>query len=106
MTPSKETSQAEESTLLVLVVDRSGSIETIRTDMEGGIKTLLSEQSNESGTCLVTLAQFDDHYEMLAQGVPVAELGPYRLIPRGSTALFDAIGERRPHYGRCDRYAG
>ncbi len=23
-----------------------------------------------------------------------------------ATALFDAIGDRRPHYGRCDRHAG
>jgi len=23
-----------------------------------------------------------------------------------ATALSDAIGERRPHYGRCDRHAG
>jgi hypothetical protein len=48
-----------ESTLLVLVVDRSGSMESIREDMEGGIKTLLAEQAEEPGSCLVTLAQFD-----------------------------------------------
>jgi Mg-chelatase subunit ChlD len=92
MTPSKKTTTAAETTLLVLVVDRSGSMESIRSDMEGGIKTLLEEQAREAGSCLVTLVQFDDVYELLAQGVPVAELEPYRLIPRGSTALLDAIG--------------
>jgi len=92
MTPSNKTTAAAGTTLLVLVVDRSGSMESIRTDMEGGIATLLSEQAKEPGPCLVTLAQFDDNYELLAQGVPVAELEPYRLIPRGSTALLDAIG--------------
>jgi Mg-chelatase subunit ChlD len=92
MTPSKQTTTAIETTLLVMVVDRSGSMESIREDMEGGIKTLLQEQSKEPGQCLVTLAQFDDVYELLAQGVPVAELKSYRLIPRGSTALLDAIG--------------
>lgn len=92
MTPSKKTTTAAETTLLVLVVDRSGSMETIREDMEGGIKTLLSEQAKEPGQCLVTLAQFDDVYELLLQGVPVAELEPYRLIPRGTMALLDAIG--------------
>ena len=81
-----------ETTLLVLVVDRSGSMERIREDMEGGIATLLSEQAAEAGTCLVTLAQFDDDYELVADAVPVAELAPYRLVPRGSTALLDAMG--------------
>jgi Mg-chelatase subunit ChlD len=84
--------KAAETTLLVLVVDRSGSMESIRSDMEGGIKSLLEEQAKETGRCLVTLAQFDDVYELLVEGVPVAELEPYRLIPRGTTALLDAIG--------------
>lgn len=56
MTPSKKTTAAAETTLLVLVVDRSGSMESIRSDMEGGIKTLLEEQAKEPGPCLVTLA--------------------------------------------------
>ena len=92
MTPSNKTTAAADTTLLVLVVDRGGSMESIREDMESGIKTLLDEQAKEPGQCLVRLAEFDDHYEVLAQGVPVAELKPYRLIPRGSTALLDAIG--------------
>jgi len=64
----------------------------IKEDMKGGIKTLIEEQSRAEGTCLVTLTQFDDKYEVLADGVPAAELVPYRLVPRGSTALLDAIG--------------
>jgi len=67
-------------------------MESVRADMEGGIKTLLEEQAKEAGPCLVTLAPFDDSYEMLVQGIPAAELEPYRLVPRGSTALLDAIG--------------
>jgi hypothetical protein len=37
------------TTLLTLVVDRSGSMEPIKDDMEGGIKTLLEEQAREEG---------------------------------------------------------
>jgi Mg-chelatase subunit ChlD len=92
MATSKAASKAADTTLLVLVVDRSGSMESIREDMEGGIKTLLSEQAVEEGICLVTLVQFDDNYEVVAQGVPASELMTYRLVPRGSTALLDAIG--------------
>ena len=81
-----------DTTLLVLIVDRSGSMESIRKDMEGGIKTLIADQAEEPGTCLVTLAQFDTEYELLYEGVPSAELGAYELVPRGATALLDAMG--------------
>lgn len=87
-----EKSQKHDTTLLVLIVDRSGSMETIREDMEGGIKALLAEQAAEPGTCLVTLAQFDSEYELLFDAIPAAELGDYRLVPRGTTALLDAMG--------------
>jgi Mg-chelatase subunit ChlD len=103
MGTAKKNTRAENTTLLVLVVDRSGSMESIRDDMEGGIKTLLDEQAKEKGACLVTLAQFDDTYELVVEGVPAAELEPYRLIPRGSTALLDAIGRTIGHVkGRLD----
>jgi uncharacterized protein YegL len=80
------------TTLLALVVDRSGSMSSIKDDMEGGIKTLISEQAKEEGNCLVTLAQFDNVYEVLADCVPASEMVPYELVPRGTTALLDAIG--------------
>ncbi len=92
MATSKKNGKGAETTLLVVVVDRSGSMESIREDMEGGIATLLAEQAAEEGTCLVTLAQFDNEYELVADAVPVSELLPYRLVPRGSTALLDAMG--------------
>jgi Mg-chelatase subunit ChlD len=86
--PKKST----ETTHLVLVVDRSGSMELIRSDMEGGIASLLKEQAAEPGICLVTLVQFDNEYELLCSAVPIAELTDYHLVPRGMTALLDAIG--------------
>ncbi len=67
-------------------------MESIRSDMEGGIKALLAQQAKEPGTCLVTLAQFDDHYQLLFQGMPISEFTGYQLVPRGSTALLDGIG--------------
>jgi Mg-chelatase subunit ChlD len=91
MTKNQKTNP-QHRTLLVLLVDRSGSMQTIREDMEGGIKALLEEQAAEPGVCLVTLAQFDTEYEVLYRAVPVAELDGYQLTPRGSTALLDAIG--------------
>lgn len=88
----KNGNNSNDTTLLVLVVDRSGSMESIREDMQGGIASLLRKQAAEPGTCLVTLVQFDQEYELLASAVPVSELTEYRLVPRGATALLDAIG--------------
>ena len=88
--------QGEESTLLVLVVDRSGSMQSIKEDMEGGIAALLAEQGEQEGTCLVTLAQFDTEYELVADAVPAAQLEPYRLVPRGAQRSSMPSGGRSP----------
>lgn len=77
---------------ITLVIDRSGSMESIRSDAEGGINTLITEQAKQPGECRVTLVQFDTEYEFLHQGVKAAECPPYHLVPRGSTALLDAVG--------------
>ncbi|HTW07738.1 MAG TPA: hypothetical protein VME46_09515, partial [Acidimicrobiales bacterium] len=92
MTDTNNQAGGAGTTLLVLVVDRSGSMETIRNDMEGGIRAMLEDQAQQPGRCLVTLAQFDTEYELLFQAIPAAEVTPYKLVPRGSTALLDAIG--------------
>lgn len=77
---------------ITLVVDRSGSMESIRTDAEGGIAALLREQAEQPGEALLTLIQFDTEYEIVHRGVPIREVPPYKLVPRGSTALLDAVG--------------
>ena len=65
-------------------------MQSIRSDMEGGIKMLIEEQAKEPGSCLVTLAQFDTEYES-SPAVPAAEVSGTVLSTR-RTALLDAIG--------------
>jgi hypothetical protein len=36
--------------------------------------------------------QFDTEYEFLHKGVPIGQVPKYNLVPRGATALLDAIG--------------
>ena len=67
-------------------------MESIRSDMEGGIKELVQDQVTQPGACYVTLAQFDTEYELLYHAMPAREVTGYQLIPRGRTALLDAIG--------------
>ncbi len=79
-------------TLLTLVVDRSGSMAGIKEDMERAITALVDEQARGEVACVVTLTQFDDEFEVVADGVRAERMRPYALVPRGGTALLDAIG--------------
>lgn len=86
----------ENSTLIVMVLDRSGSMEVVRNDTVGGFNTFLGEQQkNNQGDTLITLAQFDHEYELLYNAVPINEVKPLTretYVPRGMTALLDALG--------------
>lgn len=77
---------------LIFIVDRSGSMNSIRLDMEAGHRVFMEEQKKIPGECFVSLVMFDDKYEPVYTRVPLSEAPPLRLEPRGSTALLDAIG--------------
>lgn len=77
---------------ITLVVDRSGSMEEIREDAQGGINAFLARQAAEPGEVLLTLVQFDTEYELLHRGAPIGDVPSYELVPRGMTALLDAVG--------------
>jgi uncharacterized protein YegL len=80
-------------TLIGILVDRSGSMQSCKTDMEGGINTLIEEQAEQPGDCEVTLAQFDTQYEYVWETRAIAKAEKYKLTPRGGTALLDAMGK-------------
>lgn len=79
-------------TLIAALLDRSGSMQSIRSDTEGGFDAFIRSQREEPGEVLVTLAQFDDRYETVYAGRPLADVPALVLEPRGMTALLDGIG--------------
>lgn len=82
-------------THISLVLDRSGSMESMRDDAIGGFNTFLKDQQAVPGTATLTLVQFDDRYEKQVDAAPLAGVKPLdatTFVPRGSTALLDAIG--------------
>jgi hypothetical protein len=79
-------------THLYFLLDRSGSMQSIKDDTEGGFNAFIEEQRRQPGECRVTLAQFDDQYEEVYRDLPLADVPPLHLLPRGSTALLDSIG--------------
>jgi uncharacterized protein YegL len=80
-------------TFIGVVVDRSGSMLHLASDMEGSLSNTLREQSELPGECLVSLYQFDDVHEHVYGPVTIEAAPKYKLVARGTTALLDATGK-------------
>ena len=80
-------------TLIAFLLDRSGSMQSIKSDVIGGFDAFLTDQRAGDDECRVTLAQFDNEYEVVYHAMPVAEVPPLELNPRNSTALLDSMGK-------------
>lgn len=81
-------------THISILLDRSGSMMSIQTDVIGGFNTFLREQKSQPGEVTVTLVRFDNEYEIAYEMTPLAgvkELSNFTFIPRGSTALNDSL---------------
>ncbi|MBX3098688.1 MAG: VWA domain-containing protein [Salinibacterium sp.] len=85
-------------TALLLIIDRSGSMYTIRNEMVAGLRAMLDEQMAEPGMLTVDIVQFDsiiEHTHAMADPATVT----IELDPRGATALLDAIGMAVQQFG-------
>ncbi len=78
-------------TALMLVIDRSGSMASIKNDMVGGLTSLVEEQTAEPGLLTLSMVTFDTSVE-LVHSMVAPENVAIALEPRGSTALYDALG--------------
>lgn len=86
-------------TAMLLVIDRSGSMTSIRDDMVGGLTTLVAEQAAQPGMLTLDVVTFDDTVEWQCS---LADAGTVTIAlePRGMTSLFDAIGLSVTEFGR------
>lgn len=78
-----------------VVLDRSGSMDSVKDDTIGSFNSFIKDQKKEPGECTFSLIQFDDKYEVVHEFKKlgdVPELDGKTFVPRGSTALLDAIG--------------
>jgi uncharacterized protein YegL len=90
-------------TELAFILDRSGSMETIRTAAIDGFNSYLREQQAAPGHTRLSLVLFDTTIETHFDSIPIAEavsLTPETYVPRGSTALLDAIGTTIDQLGK------
>jgi len=80
---------------ITLIIDRSGSMSSIKNDVIGGINSFYAEQKKVEGEATVTFVQFDNVIETVFKNVDLKEvkdLTASTFVPRGMTALYDAIG--------------
>lgn len=83
----------KDATDIIAILDRSGSMGSIKTDTEGGFNSFVKDQQETPGECTLSLYNFDDRYEVVYENRPIADVPALDLHPRGLTALLDAIGK-------------
>lgn len=98
---------------ITLLIDRSGSMQSIKGDAEGGVNALIQSQKTGAGKVNFTLIEFSypTDYNVVWNAVPIEQINPtYVLNPKGGTALLDALakaiiqtGERIGAMNEADR---
>jgi len=78
-------------THIAFLLDRSGSMWSIKQDVEGGFDAFIDTQKEAEGTCHVTLAQFNTAYSVVYEAKPVSEVPALNLVPSGGTVLYDSM---------------
>jgi len=80
---------------IICIVDRSGSMQAIRSDAIGGFNAFLAAQQGDPVPARLTLVLFDHEYLVPYQNEAIEDVSPLdetTYVPRGTTALLDAIG--------------
>jgi hypothetical protein len=81
---------------IVVILDESGSMDSIRKNMLDSLNDLIREQKQiKERPATFTLIKFNDKIHNKYENIPldeVKELTSEDYVPNGSTALYDAIG--------------
>jgi len=81
---------------IICIIDRSGSMGSMASEAIGGFNSFLAEQKAvPDDACKFSMVLFDHEYIKAydAEDIQnVQELNDKTYVPRGSTALFDAMG--------------
>lgn len=89
---------------IVGVVDRSGSMHGKELDTVGGINAMLTEVKKnkmDDDNIFVSLKLFDHEEQLKWNCVPLDQISDFKeteFVPRGQTALNDALGNTLSHF--------
>ena len=96
------------TTELVFILDRSGSMSGLEKDTIGGFNSRLERQKQNEGQVLVSTVLFDNESTVLHDRVPLSEIREMTekdYFVGGCTALLDAVGGAIHHIGNVHKYA-
>jgi Mg-chelatase subunit ChlD len=85
---------------ITFVMDRSSSMQAVKQETEQAFAGFLAEQRPVPGRVTVSLYEFDHEQATVYEMTDLAATRLYRLVPRGNTALLDAIGRAVTRTGR------
>ncbi|MBP3442310.1 MAG: VWA domain-containing protein [Clostridia bacterium] len=103
-----EKTNKNNTTELIFILDRSGSMAGLESDTIGGFNSMIKKQKNQDGKCYVSTVLFDDRIEVVHDRVELSsikEMTGNDYYVRGCTALIDAIGLSIRHIANIHKYA-
>ena len=105
----KNTSGAPQTTELVFILDRSGSMSGLESDTIGGFNSFLKKQKQLEGKCRITTVLFDSSVDILHDRLDIETVkmlthNDYQV--RGCTALLDAIGTSIKKISKVQKSSG
>lgn len=82
---------------ITILLDRSGSMESIADDVVGGIDSFIKDQQKVTGECLISLVQFDSQnpHDIIYEARDISEITGFsreQFKPRAMTPLLEAVG--------------
>ena len=80
---------------IIAIIDRSGSMKAMKDEAIGAFNAFLDEQKQLEGEAKLSLVLFDHEYLKVYEAINLqeaSELTDETFQPRGTTALFDAVG--------------
>lgn len=82
-------------TEIICVIDKSGSMASLKNDTIGGFNAFLEEQKKLGDDATMTVVLFDTAMRTVFDGTPIKDVQPFddkTYMPGGGTALCDAVG--------------
>ena len=96
------------TTELVFILDRSGSMAGLESDTVGGFNAMIRKQKQQNGECYISTVLFDNESKVLHDRIPLEDVPTMterEYTVRGCTALLDALGDAICHIGNIHKYA-
>ena len=106
-TKERKHKMKKNTTELVFILDKSGSMHGLEADTIGGFNSTVDEQKKLEGDVLVTTVLFSNTSETVHDRVDISKIAPmtekdYRV--GGCTALLDAVGNTIKHIETIHKY--